>query len=180
MAGRGILRTGRIARVGAAWTIVMVALLVWPWLAGCQPASPQGFVSGDVTPVRLGGERFHLELALDPDSRFKGLSGRRTMAEDRGMLFVFPDERVRSFVMRDCWFPIDVIFLDAAGRVVKVHTMSVEPMDRRFEERLLTRYSSEYAVVAAIELHGGEAARLGLTPGTRVELPLERLKAAAR
>ena len=65
--------------------------------------------------VPLGGESFRLELALDPETRQLGLSGRPRIAANEGMLFVFPAPRPLAMVMRDCPVPIDVAFLDAAG-----------------------------------------------------------------
>jgi uncharacterized membrane protein (UPF0127 family) len=49
-------------------------------------------------------------------ARFWGLMGRRSLAQDSG-LFITPCSSVHTFFMR---FPIDVIFLDKSGRVVKI------------------------------------------------------------
>src|ERR1041385_5543414 len=68
------------------------------------------------TDVNLDGKKFHLELALDDTTRFKGLSDRTDIPADGGMLFVFPRPVTTAFVMRDCPVPIDIIFLDGSGR----------------------------------------------------------------
>ncbi|MFP3422318.1 DUF192 domain-containing protein, partial [Bacillus sp. SIMBA_161] len=86
------------------------------------------------------------------------------------MLFVFPDARVRRFVMRKCLVPIDIVFLDAAGRIVAMHEMAVEPYDTPESE--LKRYSSRYPAQFAIELRGGWLERLELETGEKVALPL--------
>src|SRR3954469_19885695 len=59
--------------------------------------------------VKISGKTFHLELALEQDKRFKGLSDRESIPADGGMLFVFPQPVTSSFVMRDCPVPIDII-----------------------------------------------------------------------
>src|SRR5690349_15624292 len=56
--------------------------------------------------VSIDGKKFHLELALDQEKRFKGLSGRDQIPENGGMLFVFPAAQELGFVMRDC--PVDI------------------------------------------------------------------------
>ena len=43
------------------------------------------------------------------------------------MLFAFPDARERQFVMRDCLIPLDIVFLDPGGRVIRTAHMPLEP-----------------------------------------------------
>ena len=43
------------------------------------------------------------------------------------MMFVFPDEQPRGFWMKHTRIPLDIVFLDAGGRVVSIHRM--EPHD---------------------------------------------------
>jgi hypothetical protein len=155
--------------------IGVIGVGVWAGAAGCGrvPAEPPS-----VQLVELGGRVFHLELALDPQARFRGLSDRAELADDGGMLFVFPQTQVQHFVMRRCRVPIDLIFLDPGGRVIATHAMRVEPYDT--PEDRLHRYSSVWPARFAIELKGGTLSRLQLQPGTRVPLPLDALKQAAR
>ena len=129
--------------------------------------------------VELGGETFYLEVANANAERFQGLSDRASIAEDGGMLFVFPDRKagVQTFVMRDCLVPIDIAFLDEEGRVVRTHAMRVESANT--PEMFLQRYSSGSRAQFAIEVAGGTLKRVGLERGDVVSLPLARLKAEA-
>ena len=79
--------------------------------------------------------------------------------------------------MRRCLVPIDIVFLDAGGRVVAMHEMEVEPYDTPSAE--LTPYPSRYPAQFAIEVRGGWLDRLDVELGDRVELPREALKARA-
>lgn len=126
-------------------------------------------------PITLGGRIFQLELALTPQARFQGLSDRMEIPEDGGMIFVFPETRSLTFVMRRCLVPIDVIFVDDQYTVTAVHAMQVEPYDRM--EFLLKRYSSGKPARIAIELQGGMARVLGIQAGQRLDLDLAGLKA---
>ncbi|MEM1446729.1 MAG: DUF192 domain-containing protein [Planctomycetota bacterium] len=177
--------------LGLAFVLVLVA--------GCDSASTDPLTPGAEEPtasalnggseadspeptpetltVTIGEQTFDLELALDDDSRFQGLSDRVFIAPDGGMLFGFTRARNLEFVMRRCLVPIDIIFLDPAGRVTATHAMAVEPYDR--PERQLRRYGSRYPAQFAIELAGGTLESLDLKPGDRVELPLDDLKARA-
>lgn len=140
---------------------------------------------GAVYTVSLGGRTFHLELALDDQTRFRGLSERTHIERDGGMLFVFPRPAVQQFVMRDCPIPIDIVYLDGAGRVVAMHEMTPEEprrpgeSDAAYEQRL-KRYSSGYAAQFVIEIAGGTLPGLRLSEGDRVELDTNGLKRRAR
>ncbi len=170
-----------------AWACVAAAGSLFLF-AGCEPAGSAddpARAGADVEAqapgtqrVTIGDRTFTLELALDDDTRFQGLSDRAYLAPDGGMLFVFPQPRNLEFVMRRCLVPIDILFLDPAGRVTATHAMAVEPYDR--PEPQLRRYSSQYRAQFAIELSGGTLKTLDLQPGQAIDLPLEDLKTRAK
>ena len=147
--------------------------------AGCDETT-----AGDGARVLISGREFYLELALDEPARIQGLSGRDHIEPDGGMLFVFPNSIPRQFVMRDCLVPIDIIFLDASGRVVATHAMTPQPRaddesDFAYESRL-TRYSSRFPSQFVIELAGGTLEGLGVNSGDKPEFDLEGLKRRAK
>lgn len=151
-------------------------------LAGCAATpgcSPPAFHDGDHLKVAVNGHAFDTELKLTPESRTQGMGGRLNIADDFAMLFAYPEPRQMSFVMRDCHFPIAVLFLDAQGRVVKTHAMPVEKPGTAEDD--LIRYPSEASAQFALEVKAGQLEKLGVVVGqTKVELPLEALGNAAR
>jgi len=144
---------------------------------GCQSA-PTSEAGLKLQQVVIGDRTFNLELALDDDTRFQGLSDRKSIPKDGGMLFVFPQSRQLNFVMRRCLVPIDLIYLGPGGRIVSMHQMQVEPYDT--PEHKLKYYSSGWPAQFAIELREGSINQLELKVGQKIELPLSELKAAAR
>ncbi len=157
--------------------------------------------------VRISGKKFTLELALDDEHRFHGLSGRTEIKEDGGMLFVFDRGDERDFVMRDCPIPIDIIYLNGAGRVVAFHKMVPEP-ERSAEEKELSppkdsrgrpvttapkwtwtneayenrlkRYPSKHPAQFVVELKGNTLDTLKVKEGDKVELDVVGLKKRAK
>lgn len=125
--------------------------------------------------VKIGDATFHLEVAADHATRVQGLSDRTEIAADGGMLFVFGQQRVINMVMRRCFVPIDVIFLDRHGRVIVAHRMAVEP-DPHALDRELNRYSSGDPAAFAIELAGGSLDRLDVKIGDPLPLDVARLR----
>lgn len=143
--------------------------------------------------VKIKGRTFKLELAADPETRFKGLSGRTEIADDGGMLFVFDRPSVQQFVMRDCPIPIDIIYLDGTGRVVSFYKMVAEPPRTDAEkandpgktfneayERRLPRYHSRFAAQFVIELKGNTLDGLDIKVADKIDLDVVRLKKLAK
>ncbi len=154
-------------------------------LLACDVSRGEGGKNAEVLWVSLGGQSFQLELALDPATRFRGLSGRGEIDRHGGMLFVLPSLRPFAMVMRDCPAPIDVAFLDETGRVVAVHEMRPEPPRYPGEgfaayEGRLPAYPSGRPVQFAIETAGGRLREVGLGVGDVVPLDVELLVRRAR
>ena len=116
------------------------------------------------TVMQIGSERFTLEIADDDTERATGLMNRKSMPADHGMIFVFPGEDRLSFYMKNTYIPLDIVYADAAGRVVSIHAM--QPLDLR---SVPARGPAKYA----IELNQGTAARVGLKPGDQLQIPPE-------
>jgi len=166
------MASGRMTRRTWGMTVLLVGLI----LGGCT--SERARASVPIQSVTIRGHSFHLELALTPKARYQGLSGRKHIASDGGMLFVFPHPRMLVFVMRRCYVPIDLIYLDASGRVVRTYHMHVQPYDT--PESGLVPYPSVWPAQFVIELKGGSLDALGLESAQRVPLPLEVLKRRAQ
>ncbi len=173
---------------GALMLMACTALLGVLLAAGCdQPKKDPKFE--DVT---ISGKDFHLELALDDATRFKGLSGRESIPADGGMLFVFKQPVTTSFVMRDCPVAIDIIFLDATGRVLTTHTMEAETprsdeekvldargLNEAYEARL-KKYPSEFDALFVIELKGHTLDGMKVKKNDKIKLDVARLKKRAK
>lgn len=135
--------------------------------------------------VTINGVTYDLELAADNPTRMQGLGGRTHIDDHGGMLFVFRVPNRLNFVMRDCLVPIDIIFVDASGRVTATHTMPPEDPQRENEteilyENRLKKYSSKFTAQFAIELQAGQIEKLGVKPGDMINMDLVRLQNLAR
>ncbi len=159
--------------------LLLLIVVAWVALRGCGPtnislddassADTAAASAKDTRRVTIAGRTFELELADTPAERYQGLSDRASIPKDGGMLFVFPGEARRSFVMRRCLVPIDLIYMDAQGRVLNTYQMTVEPYNRSDGE--LTSYRSDGKAQYVIELRGGTLDELNLSRGDRVDLP---------
>ncbi len=66
------------------------------------------------------GRQVQAELAVTSDQRARGLMFRDSLDSSRGMLFVFPQADFHAFWMKNCRFPIDIIWLSAKKRIVHI------------------------------------------------------------
>ncbi|MFO1428166.1 MAG: DUF192 domain-containing protein, partial [Steroidobacteraceae bacterium] len=83
-----------------------------------------------------------------------------------GMLFVSRESRAQAMWMKNTFIPLDMLFIDARGRIVRIFERTVP--------QSLETLSHPDPVKAVLELRGGECARRGLRVGDRVEHPAFR------
>jgi len=82
--------------------------------------------SGDRDPIRndgivfFGNYSISVEIADNPEDRSQGLMFRESIPRNTGMLFVFEDEGIYSFWMKNVEFNLDMIWMDNSGEVVHI------------------------------------------------------------
>lgn len=118
--------------------------------------------------VILKGERFTVELAQTADEQALGLMFREEMEDNRGMLFLFPVEAMRSFWMKNTRIPLDIFYFDAELKLV-----SVAENARPCKTRRCPNYPSKGPAKYVLELNAGKAAELGVQPGDVLELHID-------
>ncbi len=123
------------------------------------------FATAPLTIVTASGsQRFTVELATTPGQMAQGLMFRQSLAPDAGMLFDYQAPSMATMWMKNTLIPLDMLFVDAQGRIVNIHERAVPGS--------LATISAAAPVRAVIELNGGTAARLGIRPGDRVIFPI--------
>lgn len=108
--------------------------------------------------------RFVVEVAKTPHQLQTGLSNRQTLAPRRGMLFIFPNVSVQSMWMPNMYFPLDIVWIDMNGSIVKIEE-NVQPCSGTHN---CHSYSSDIPVKYAIELNSFDASRIGLRVGIKL------------
>jgi uncharacterized membrane protein (UPF0127 family) len=95
--------------------------------------------------------------------RARGLMFVDNLADDAGMLFIYPQPQPISMWMKNTHLSLDMLFVSANGRVHRV-VENTQPMS-------LDTISSDGTVLAVIELKAGSAARMNIRPGAQVIHP---------
>jgi uncharacterized membrane protein (UPF0127 family) len=115
------------------------------------------------------GRTIEVEVMVSDQDRATGLMFRPSLPDDKGMLFIFERSDFHGIWMKNCRFPIDIVWLDAERRVVHVAEGATpckadpcpvyEPLRR-----------AQYVV----ELNAGQARREGAAVGEAVSFQLPR------
>lgn len=144
--------------------LVGVAALTLAPGAGAAPA---------VVPLTLpSGKVLQVEVMVEDEDRALGLMFRPSLPEDRGMLFVFEGLDFHGIWMKNCKFPIDILWLDADRRIVHVQE-AAPPCPKQLEDRCPV-YSPLRKAAYVVELNAGQARREGAIVGGAVSFPLKR------
>jgi hypothetical protein len=106
--------------------------------------------------ILVGNHRLTVEVAATRAHRGRGLMFRKSLPDDRGMLFIFPEEQLLDFWMRNTSIPLSIAFADASGRIVRIADM--QPFsDAQVSSGAPARY--------ALEVNAGWFAQRGVRAG---------------
>lgn len=111
-------------------------------------------------PVSINGHKLTVEVAHTDATRAQGLMHRRILAENRGMLFVFPDAALHGMWMMNTYIPLSVAFLDERGAIINIADM--EPHTRN-------AHAAAKPAKYALEVNRGWFMKRGIKPGARLE-----------
>jgi uncharacterized protein len=136
------------------WMVSLLAtlLLSAPLVSTADPALPR-------LKLQAGAHAFQVEVAATPQQRQTGLMGRKSLADDAGMLFIFEHKDIHCFWMKNTPIPLSIAFLADDGSVVNIADM--QPQTRDF-------HCADKPVRYALEVKQGGFKRRGIEAGSRV------------
>ena len=76
--------------------------------------------------INGNGKVIKTEIAATEDARIQGLMHRTFLPPDTGMLFVYPDEKIRSFWMQNTHIPLSIAFIKSNGVISEIRDMQPE------------------------------------------------------
>ena len=105
-------------------SIMKGALLGAVLCAGPSLAQPMPLAE-----LGAGMYRIEAEVAHTAQARQVGLMMRKTMAPQRGMVFVFEQDATHCMWMKNTFLPLSVAFVDAQGKVINIEDMQPQSED---------------------------------------------------
>lgn len=104
--------------------------------------------------------KIDIQIANSDFDRELGLMFRKQMEENRGMLFIFPEEARQSFWMRNTLISLDMIFVNALNKIVTIHRNTQTLSDQSYPSTAPAKY--------VIEVNGGYCAKHNINEGDKI------------
>ena len=115
--------------------------------------------------AEINGKKLELIVAKTDEDRITGLSGKESLPENQGMLFIFDEKGKYPFWMKEMKFAIDIIYIDD-DTVVHIIKNAAPPKNDTIPER----YAPPKPVNYVLELNAGKAEELNIEKGTKITL----------
>jgi uncharacterized protein len=143
------------------WMFVAAAVVLYAILGhGARAASVQTL---EIV-TKSGVQVFSVEMASTEQEKETGLMYRKELADGKGMLFDFSPAQEVSMWMKNTYIPLDMIFIRADGRILRI-AENTEPLSTKI-------IPSRGLAKGVLEVIGGTAKKYGIEPGDRVAHPL--------
>jgi uncharacterized membrane protein (UPF0127 family) len=130
--------------------------------------SGSGARAASVQPLEIvtksGVQVFSVEMATTEEEKTTGLMYRKELPDGKGMLFDFSPEQQVSMWMKNTFISLDMIFIRADGRILRI-AENTEPQSTRI-------IPSGGLAKGVLEVIAGTAKKYGIAPGDRVGHPL--------
>ncbi len=101
-----------------------------------------------------------LEVAATDEEKAKGLMNRPSLAQNRGMVFLFKPQRQVTFWMKDTLISLDMIFIKD-GKIVKIAKDAIPNQTQ-------TLYPSDVDVTEVVEVNSGFTDKYMINVGSKV------------
>jgi uncharacterized protein len=146
-----------------AWLWIPVAAVVALCAFAGFGARAASFQTLEIA-TKTGVKVFSVEIATTEEEKTTGLMYRKELADGKGMLFDFSPEQQVSMWMKNTYIPLDMIFIRADGRILRI-AENTEPLSTKI-------IPSQGLAKGVLEVIAGTAQKYGIAPGDRVAHPL--------
>lgn len=146
-------------------SILVLALVGAFWLG--KESGKESEAAVILKNLKVGQSTIRVEIADNSAAWAKGLSGKESLAEDEGMLFVYPSPQRLSFWMKEMKFPLDMIVVHNL-RVIEIHRDIRSPKEGEDGRKIGVKTVAEAEML--LEVNAGWAERHGIKVGDEVQL----------
>jgi len=132
--------------------------------AACSSTNPTVTDEIGLTQITFpNGTRINAETMRSDIELLKGLMFRESMPQDRGMLFIHPEEDIFHYWMYQTKIPLDIIWMDHDRRIVEM-SLDTPPCLAK-SPKDCTNYGGHFKSKYALEVNAGVARKNGLKDG---------------
>lgn len=110
--------------------------------------------------LSVGTRAVIVEVASIPSDRAQGLMFRKKMADNEGMLFVYPQPHITGMWMKNTLIPLSVAFIDDKGAIINIEEMKPGTLDAH-----MAKTPAKYS----LEMSSGWFKKHKMRPGTKIK-----------
>lgn len=118
--------------------------------------------------LHVKDQTFTVEIATSTGEKQKGLSNRKKLADDHGMLFVFDKPDYQRFWMKEMQFPLDIIFIND-NKIVTIYQNVPVPTNTTLP---LPIYTSTVPSDKVLEINAGLVNKYAIKEGDSITIDL--------
>jgi hypothetical protein len=120
--------------------------------------------------IKIDNVTLQVQIADTKPLQTRGLMFQEKLPYDQGMLFVFEDEGIRSMWMLNMQFALDVIWIDADGKVVHIEK-DTQPCKSALETMACTFTNGNgNEAKYVLEVTSGFADMFGITENSKLQI----------
>ena len=93
--------------------------------------------------IQINGITLHVEVAATHEERLLGLMHRKKLPENKGMLFIYPSERIIKLWMKNTSIPLSVAFLNKNKKIINIEKMEPNQTKIIYKSKDLALYAVE-------------------------------------
>lgn len=105
-----------------------------------------------------------VEIADNDEDRHKGLMWEKNIQETEGMLFIFDREQHLSFWMKNCYIPLDIIYINKKFEIVSIKKNNIPLLEKGIPSRKTAQY--------AVEVIGGFCEKFNINIGDKIKFEI--------
>jgi len=152
-----------------ALTIIFITFLGFVFKNYQSEIALNNHESGERKKITLGEKEINVEIADNEAKRKKGLSGRNSIEEDSGMLFIFEEKDIMpSFWMKDMKFPLDIIWINDE-KIAQIKSKVPVPKEGTADANL-PLYTPDKPIDYVLEVNAGFCEKNNIKVGDSVNL----------
>jgi uncharacterized protein len=124
--------------------LLFVLFIVFYYFRQTKPSSPF---------IKIGNKIITVDVVKTPKELSLGLSYRKSLGKDHGMIFIFSQQSYQTFWMKGMNFNLDFIWIDG-NKVVDI-TENVSAPKENVPDEALPTFRSKVPVTSMLEVNSG-------------------------
>ena len=151
----------------------LIGTMIFVVLVGLFVTNPGKYIKNQASEnkqkiVKIKDMEILVDIADTPEKRSKGLSGKESLNEKEGMLFIFNNKEEKPiFWMKDMLISIDIIWINGE-KIIQINK-NIDP-EKGISDENLTRYSPQSTINYVLEVNSGFSDKYGLKVEDSVDL----------